>query len=104
MTNESNAFYTALAIKSLIAYDAMSFQDSISKGVKWLLAHQTEDGSWQTNRILRIPATDVLYPSTVKRWRKSSFGVNCIIDDHNRVFTTSTVLNALHHYSTASCF
>ncbi len=104
MTNESNAFYTALAIKSLIAYDAMSFQDSISKGVKWLLAHQTEDGSWQTNRILRIPATDVTDPSTITHWRKSSFGVNCLVDDHNRVFTTSTVLNALHHYSTASCF
>ena len=103
-TNESTAFYTALAIKSLIAYDATSFQDSIVKGVEWLLAHQTEDGSWQTNRILRIPATDVMDPSTITHWRKSSFGVNCLVDDHNRVFTTSTVLNALHHYSTASCF
>lgn len=103
-TNESNAFYTALAIKSLITYDATSFQDSISKGVEWLLAHQTEDGSWQTNRILRIPATDVMDPSTITHWRKSSFGVNCLVDDHNRVFTTSTVLNALHHYSIASCF
>jgi prenyltransferase beta subunit len=103
-TNESNAFYTALAIKSLITYDATSFQDSISKGVEWLLAHQTEDGSWQTNRILRIPATDVMDPSTITHWRKSSFGVNCYVDDHNRVFTTSTVLNALHHYSITSCF
>lgn len=103
-TNESTAFYTAMAIKSLIVYDATSFQDSIAKGVEWLIAHQTLDGSWQTNRILRIPATDVMDTSTITQWRKSSFGVNCLVDDHNRVFTTSTVLNALHHYSTASCF
>lgn len=104
-TDESNSFYTALAIKSLLTYDAHSFKESIAKGVEWLLANQTQDGSWQTNRILRIPATDVIDPSAVTHWRRSSFGVNCIVDDHNRLFTTSTVMNALHHYSksTTSC-
>ncbi len=95
-TQEPSAFYTALAIKALHAYDTKAFDKSIAKGVDWLLKNQMTDGSWLTSRILRIPATDILDPSTVKRWRKSSFGVNCIIDDHNRLFTTSTVLNALH--------
>lgn len=104
-TQEPSAFYTALAIKALHAYDAKAFDKSIIKGVDWLLKNQMTDGSWLTTRILRIPATDVLDPSTVKRWRKSSFGVNCIVDDHNRLFTTSTVLNTLHQLtkSTVSC-
>ena len=104
-TEEPSAFYTALAIKALAAHDAKGFDKSIAKGVDWLLKNQMTDGSWLTSRILRIPATDVLDPSTVKRWRKSSFGVNCIVDDHNRLFTTSTVLNTLHQLtkSTVSC-
>ena len=104
-TQEPSAFYTGLAIKALHAYDANAFDQSITKGVGWLLKNQMTDGSWLTSRILRIPATDVLDPSTVKRWRKSSFGVNCIVDDHNRLFTTSTVLNTLHQLtkSTVSC-
>jgi hypothetical protein len=102
---EPSAFYTALAIKALHAYDAKAFDKSITKGVDWLLKNQMTDGSWLTSRILRIPATEVLDPSTVKRWRKSSFGVNCIVDDHNRLFTTSTVLNTLHQLtkSAVSC-
>jgi hypothetical protein len=104
-TQEPSAFYTALAIKALDSYDAKGFDKSITKGVDWLLKNQMTDGSWLTSRILRIPATEVLDPSTVKRWRKSSFGVNCIVDDHNRLFTTSTVLNTLHQLtkSAVSC-
>jgi hypothetical protein len=104
-TQEPSAFYTALAIKALHVHNAKGFDKSIAKGVDWILKNQMTDGSWLTSRILRIPATDVLDPSTVKRWRKSSFGVNCIVDDHNRLFTTSTVLNTLHQLtkSTVSC-
>lgn len=104
-TAEPSIFYTALAIKALHAYNAKGFHKSITKGVDWLLKNQMTDGSWQTTRILRIPATNVLDPSTVKRWRKSSFGVNCIVDDHHRLFTTSTVLNTLHQVtkSPVSC-
>ncbi|AQG78943.1 prenyltransferase/squalene oxidase repeat-containing protein [Spirosoma montaniterrae] len=87
--------FTALCIKALILFDAKRYQKQIKQGIDWLLAVQTSDGSWQTNRVLQIPATDIDDPSTVFSWRNSSFGVNCIVDDHNRVFTTATVLNAL---------
>lgn len=93
--NLPNAFYTAIALKALMATDLEAYKSVIQRGIRWLLLHQTEDGSWQTSHILRIPATDVLQPATVKRWRKSSFGVNTLVDDHNRVFTTSTVFNTL---------
>ncbi|GAA4786297.1 hypothetical protein GCM10023231_12790 [Olivibacter ginsenosidimutans] len=96
--NEASALYTALAIKALLLYDSDRYQDSIQRGIHWLLAHQMNDGSWQTNRVLLLPATDVIDPEQVAHWRNSSFGVNVMIDDHNRLFTTATVLNALHQY------
>ena len=97
-TDKSNAFYTALALNALQAFDRAKHDEAIEKGVNWLLNNQTTDGSWATDRILRIPATDVENPTTVKNWRNSSFGVNCITDDHNRVFTTSAVLNFISAY------
>ena len=96
--NQSNAFYTALAIKALLVVDAQIYKNQIEKGIAWLITNQTEDGSWHTNRILQIPATDVTDPKTVENWRNSSFGVNCITDDHNRVFTAVTVWNCLEAY------
>jgi hypothetical protein len=94
--NAESAFYTALAIKALILCENEEYEGNINKGINWLLAHQTTDGSWATTRILRIPATDVLRPEAVTQWRNSSFGVDCIVDDHNRLFTTSTVVNVLN--------
>jgi hypothetical protein len=97
-TAKPNAFYSALALNSLLAFDKTLHKSAIKKGVNWLQNNQTTDGSWQTDRILQIPATGVEKPQSVKNWRNSSFGVNCITDDHNRVFTTSTVLNFLATY------
>ena len=92
---QANAFYTSLALKALILYDKVHYSNEIKKGIDWLLNTQTQDGSWQTNRILQIPATDIEDPDNIGKWRNSSFGVNCVTDDHNRVFTTSTVVNCL---------
>jgi hypothetical protein len=97
-TDKPNAFYTALALKALLVYDAKHYSSAIEKGINWLLKNQTTDGSWQTDRILQIPATNVPNPTTVRHWRSSSFGVNCVTDDHNRVFSTATVLNCLCTY------
>lgn len=93
-----NAFYTAIALNALLAYQPQKHQPEIEGAGKWLQNHQTTDGSWQTSRILRIPATDVLNPATITTWRNSSFGVNALSDDYNRVFTTSTVISALTDY------
>ncbi|MCP1384929.1 hypothetical protein [Runella salmonicolor] len=95
---EASPFYTALGLKAMVAYQAKNHRIKIENTIRWLQNHQTTDGSWKTSRILRIPATDVLHPTLVKHWRNSSFGVNALSDDHNRVFTTSTVVNALADY------
>lgn len=97
-TEKPNAFYTALALKTLLVYDSKQYTKTIKKGINWLLKNQTTDGSWTTDRILQIPATDIQDPKTVTHWRSSSFGVNCVTDDHNRVFTTAAVLNCLCTY------
>lgn len=100
--NDPSPFYTALALKALYIFDKEEYKNQIAKGKSWLLSHQTLDGSWQTNRILQIPATNIEDPKEVKTWRNSSFGVNCLGDDFNRNFTTSTVINCLatlnNHY------
>lgn len=99
---EASSFYTALAIKALIYSYPEKYKSIIKKGINWLLKHQASDGSWKTNRILQIPATDKESPVEVKNWRHSSFGVNCVSDDYNRVFTTSAVINCLFHYKQLS--
>lgn len=95
---KGNAFYTALALKALLKKPSGVPCISIERGIKWLLNHQLKDGSWPVTRVLRIPAPDVTNPEKVNRWRKSSFGVNALIDDHIGNFTTSTVVNVLEYY------
>lgn len=97
-TAKPNAFYTTLALNALVAFNKTTHKPALEKGAGWLLTNQTTDGSWITDRILQIPATNIEDPKTVSNWRNSSFGVNCITDDHNRVFTTSAVLSFLATY------
>jgi len=96
--DRENAFYTAHAALALIHADFKKYKVNIDAAISWLNQNQTEDGSWKSDRILRIPSTDTINPDNIKKWRNSSFGVNILVDDHNRVFTTSTVLNALDTY------
>jgi hypothetical protein len=92
--DRSSSLYTALAVKALVEATPQATA-SVRAGVNWLLQSQCADGSWPTHRVLRIPATHVTDPSTVENWRKSSFGTNVLVDDHRRVFTTATAVNAL---------
>lgn len=97
-SHQSSVFYTALAIKALMICDFDMHEKEIAKGIEWLLQQEMSDGSWQSQRILRIPATNVVNPEVVKEWRRSSFGVNTLVDDHRRVFTVATVLNCFQTY------
>jgi hypothetical protein len=95
---EHSCFFTALALQGLMTGSSRSitkYEDCIFKGIFWLLAQQTLDGSWPSSRILAIPAPNVKKRDDVMHWRKSSLGVNVIVDDHVRIFTTATVINTL---------
>lgn len=94
-TNLPSAFYTALSIKALIVTRDSISNQAIEKGTNWLIENQYSDGSWQCQHILRIPSPDSENPELLKNWRKGSFGVNTIVDDHRRIFSTVTALNSL---------
>lgn len=93
-----NPFYTALALKALIRANAKEYNSAIHRAANYLLQNQYSDGSWPSNRKLAIPSPDSLSQKSVHRWRSSSFGVNILVDDHQRIFTTSTVLSTLLEY------
>ena len=91
-------FYTALALRALLASGTPATDGRMRLAYRWLLREQREDGSWLATRKLRIPAPHVEDPACVRKWRNSSFGTNVLVDDHNRYFTSATVLCTLHAY------
>ncbi len=95
-----SVFYTSLCIKALesITDADVTIKKRIKKGVKWLLSQQNDDGSWDSEYLLKIPSPEVLDPQKIKKWKKSSFGVNVITDNYERVFTTALTYNALSLY------
>lgn len=101
-TGNPSPFYTALALKGLFAADRYAYNESIYRGVLWLMDQQYDDGSWFSDRILRIPPPHVYHPDKeVRQWKHANFGTGVIVDDHNRIFTTATVYNFLAHYQGA---
>ena len=64
-SKQPNAFYTALALKALMSQRNSDFNPAIQQGIQWILQNQTSDGSWKSDRILRIPATDIHDPRLV---------------------------------------
>lgn len=93
-----NVFYTALALKPLIISRKVAYKPVINKGIQWLIENQMADGSWKTQRILKMPAPHIKNPDTIKKWNSSFYGTNIIVDDHERVFTGSVVMNSLQAY------
>lgn len=88
-------FYLALSIQTLVGNE--TFQPILDARVEQLLAMQrSDDGSWNTEPILRFPLPANAEPWTdPSRWRKDA-------SDQNRIFTTATCLKALSDYRTAT--
>ena len=95
-------FYSALAIRALEDISMAEKHDAlfgkIEKGLQWIVRNQYEDGSWDSEFILRIPSPHICTPTQVSNWKRSSFGFNVITDDYARIFTTSLVYNVLKHF------
>jgi len=76
-----------------------SFNKQLKQLVNELINDQYLDGSWQQGNSLRIP-----HPSTLNValkgivWRKADKGTNILVEDHNRIFTTISCLNAVYSY------
>ena len=60
-----------------------------------LAALQNRDGSWPSSARIRIPPPGVMNPAAIWNWSHSRKDIYSIRRDQERIFTTSTVLNAL---------
>lgn len=97
--DKPSVFYTALALKAIesVYLDSRSMQlkARITKGIKWLVEQQCDDGSWKSEYILKIPRPSLTSVDNSSGYKKSSFGFGIITDDYKRVFTTALVYNVL---------
>lgn len=91
------SFETALALRSLILLgrNAPGHGRAVERGATWLLNFQNGDGSFSSKPMLRIPNPNDLRPWTTNQWETgSAAGLGVLVADHNRYFTTATVLGA----------
>lgn len=63
--------------------------------VRRLVAAQSDDGSWSSEPILRIPPPHIADPADVADWRVDQPGTGVLVSDTAHLFTTATSLAAL---------
>jgi squalene cyclase len=61
----------------------------------WLLEQQLPDGSWESSARLRVPHPDDEDPGLYRDWIRDGLIEGSLAFDHQRIFTTATVLAAL---------
>jgi squalene-hopene/tetraprenyl-beta-curcumene cyclase len=92
----SEAFQTALAVQALHALPTRpGVTAAAGGGLQWLVAHQLPDGSWPVSPILRVPRPDCVSPWDQTSWTESIVGLDVVVPDWRRVFTTVTAIRAL---------
>jgi len=79
---------TALAVAALASCREQAGSPCVSRGAEWLLNRQLPDGSWESFPIMTVPKP---WDDTPLYESRTRIGV----PDHNRLFTTATVLSAL---------
>ena len=93
----SLAFHTALAVQALRALSpTVPVVSAAAAGRRWLVAHQRPDGSWPAAPILRVPRPETLAPWDQATWTESIVGLDVVVPDWRRLFTTVTALRALY--------
>lgn len=71
-------------------------QAAIAKATDWLLAQQQPNGSWISSARLLVPLPDDLNPNKFNQWIYHGTIQGSLVFDKHCVFTTATVLQALH--------
>ncbi len=97
-----SAFYTGLAVTALCSSETLftNFKESIKKSIDWLLLNQFDDGSWEATHAMRLPEFN-FKPTTkthLQEWPIRRMGIKVRAVEFNRLFSTSTALNAIHTY------
>jgi hypothetical protein len=70
--------------------------NALARAVDWLRTQQLLDGSWVSSARLRVPHPHDTSPERVGAWVVNGMIQGSIAFDQHRVFTTATVLQALH--------
>lgn len=97
-TNDSAAFFTALAASTLMLSDESSnIEGLIEDGMTWIVKNQQPDGSWQSVPILLNPI-----PEVQESWKDNHPSCLNPYVDQNRLFTTATALHCLAAYQRMS--
>lgn len=92
---DSEVFETAFMILSLLLYPTKETLSSAERAINWLIDQQDKNGSWPTVPILKIPPPVIIDPNTITKWRVNQMGTEVLLEDKERIFTTSAALWAL---------
>lgn len=97
-----SAFYTGLVVTALCSSELLfiNFKDQIKKAIDWLFSNQYDDGSWEATHAMRLPEFN--FNPTAKmhsqEWPIRRMGIKVRAVEFNRLFSTSTALNAINTY------
>lgn len=84
----STPYGTALATRALASCREPEPAQCLARGAEWLLSTQLVDGGWESCPLMRVP----------KPWDRTQLQnptMHRAVPDHNRLFTSATVVNAL---------
>jgi hypothetical protein len=88
LVRPQNAFEMALLVSILLCSDSDAATVTACQFADQLIQAQLSDGSWRSERILRVTKRDCFQP-----WNDRQSGT--LFSDPNRLFTSSTVLEGL---------
>jgi len=91
-------FTTALALESLSYLSYLGGESERRLAGIGLIKTQKDNGSWEGNYIMRIPAPNIVDPLHVSKWSRQGFGGNCYIYDENGWFSTAASCFALESW------
>jgi len=95
---ESDPFTTALALECYSHLAYLGGKERRRAALQALLAHQREDGGWNGDYVMRIPAPDIVDPRHVSGWSRGTDGGNSYVLDTGGVFATTLACHAVTVY------
>jgi len=96
-----SAFATALRLYALVRGGAATFGLQ-ARLAAWLVESQLDTGLWAPSAWLRFPPTQVVDTTTIEEWHVGEMVRGGVMVDDRALFTTATVVAALHAMVAAS--